>query len=100
MHHFLIVSFSFTDSNFSRSGPEILKDHPDYEKKLSEYLEPMQRIGKQWKLCWRASDQFYDASAFHAVCDNKGPTVTLVQVGKNVFGGYTDKSWNGTTGKS
>ena len=89
-----------TESNFSRPGPEIIKDHPEYEKKLSEYTEPVERIGKQWKLCWRASDQYFNASEFHAACDNKGPTVTLVKVGNNVFGGYTDKSWNGTTGKS
>ena len=31
---------------------------------------------------------------FHSLCDNIGPTVTLVRVKQNVFGGYADKNWN------
>ena len=66
-------------------------------------MEPVQVTGKQWQLCFRASENSYSASAFHTACDNKGPTVTLVRVGDNVFGGYTDKSWKlsaGTEGES
>ena len=80
---------------FKRSDSAILRDHTEYEQKLNEYLEPVQVEGKQWQLCFRASDNAYSARAFHFACDNKGPTVTLVRVGDNVFGGYTDKSWDG-----
>ena len=59
----------------------------------------MQVEGKQWHLCFRASENGYSARAFHFACDNKGPTVTLVRVGDNVFGGYTDKSWDGNEGE-
>ena len=79
---------------------EILRGHPDYEQTLKEFMEPVQVTGKQWQLCFRASENSYSASAFHAACDNKGPTVTLVRVGDNVFGGYTDKSWDGFVGES
>ena len=78
----------------------ILKDHPDYEQTLKEFMEPVQVTGKRWQLCFRASKNSYSASAFHAACDNKGPTVTLVWVGDNVFGGYTDKSWDGNASES
>ena len=78
----------------------ILRDHPDYEQTLKEFMEPVQVTGKQWQLCFRASENSYSASAFHAACDNKDPTVTLVRVGENVFGGYTDKGWHRSNGES
>ena len=91
----------FTDSSVVvPSDLEILRGHPDYEQTLKEFMEPVQVTGKQWQLCFRASDHQYSSSAFHAACDNKGPTVTLVKVGENVFGGYTDKSWDGNSGES
>ena len=78
----------------------ILRGHPDYEQTLEEFMEPVQVTGKLWQLCFRASENSYNVSAFHAACDNKGPTVTLVRVGDNVFGGYTNQSWNGDVGES
>ena len=73
---------------------EILKNRPEYHKKLAEYLQPVQVSGKQWLRCFKASDHQYNGTAFHAACDNKGPTVTLLQAGDNVSGGYADKSWD------
>ena len=32
---------------------------------------------------------------FHAYCDNKGPTVTVIKSGNYIFGGYTDNDWAG-----
>ena len=105
-HGFFYKNFFFpfssptADNYLHRSDSEILRDHPDYEQTLKEFMEPVQVTGKQWQLCFRASENSYSASVFHAACDNKGPTVTLVQVGDNVFGGYTDKSWDGIVGES
>ena len=48
----------------------------------------------QWRLCYRASLDGASAKAFHSKCDNKAPTVVLVQVGKFIFGGFTDNSWS------
>lgn len=37
-------------------------------------------------------------SHFHARCDNRGPTLTLIRaVDGSVFGGYTSASWESTT---
>jgi hypothetical protein len=47
------------------------------------------------KLCYRASDNGWASSTFHNFCDNKGPTVVLVIVGKYVFGGYAAAAWGG-----
>ena len=32
---------------------------------------------------------------FHANCDNKGPTVTVVRVRDAIFGGFLDQNWGG-----
>lgn len=46
------------------------------------------------KLLFRASEHNYISKQFHTHCDNKGPTVTIIQNEHNyVFGGYTSKSW-------
>ena len=44
--------------------------------------------------CWHAKTDGWAASTFHSNCDGKGPTVTIVQVGSYIFGGYTDKPWS------
>ena len=44
--------------------------------------------------CWRAKTDGWAASTFHSNCDGKGPTVTIIQVGSYIFGGYTDVSWS------
>ena len=47
------------------------------------------------KLLYRASRNGWSACNFHSLCDHKGPTVTLVKSGNYIFGGYTEKSWDG-----
>eukprot|EP00347_Sterkiella_histriomuscorum_P000167 403376920 len=46
------------------------------------------------KLLFRASRDGFLPDIFHHLCDNKGPTVTLVRSHTgNTFGGYTSQSW-------
>ena len=71
----------------------ILNDHPDSVQTLKTYLDSVQVPGKTWKRCYRGSEQSFSGTSFHSNCDYKGPTVTLVRVNENVFGGYADKSW-------
>ena len=42
---------------------------------------------------WHAKIDGWALSTFHSNCDGKGPTVTIIQVGNYIFGGYTDVSW-------
>ena len=44
-------------------------------------------------LLYRASRDGWASSTFHAYCDNKGPTVTVIKSGNNIFGGCTEQSW-------
>ena len=50
-------------------------------------------IKREWRLLFRASRDGFAALAFHSKCDNKGPTVTVVKSGGNIFGGFTGNAW-------
>ena len=47
----------------------------------------------KWRLLYRASRDGFAAATFHSKCDNKGPTVTIVKSGNNIFGGFAEESW-------
>ena len=70
----------------------ILKDEEKYVDQMEEWLNDCCK----WRLCYRATRDGWSAKDFHACCDNKGPSVTLVKVGEFIFGGYTNQNWGGT----
>ena len=50
---------------------------------------------KNLQLLFKGSDHDFSAKQFHSLCDNKGPTITIIESEYgNIFGGYTSKSWN------
>ena len=49
---------------------------------------------RQMAVLMRASKEGFQAKTFHPKCDNKGPTVTIVKSGNNIFGGFTETSWS------
>ena len=55
--------------------------------------DTMKNASDDYVLLYRASRNGWNASNFHACCDNKGPTVTVVKSGNFIFGGYTDQQW-------
>ena len=67
-----------------------------YLCKLNSFLAPVLRSSSRSRFvrCWRAKTDGWVASTFHSNCDGKGPTVTIIQVGRYIFGGYTDVSWS------
>ena len=67
-----------------------------YLVKLNSFLAPVLRGSFRGRFvrCWRAKIDGWAASSFHSNFDGKGPTVTIIQVGTYIFGGYTDKSWS------
>ena len=50
-------------------------------------------IKSEWRLLFRASRDGFAALAFHFKCNNKGPTITVVKSGGNIFGGFTENAW-------
>ena len=70
----------------------------NYLRTLRSWLSPVARsVNSAWKRCWHASVDGWAASTFHSRCDGKGPTVTIIRVGKYIFGGYTSISWGKLT---
>ena len=69
-------------------------DKTDHLTSLRNWLAPVTKSVKSlWKRCWRASVDGWAGSTFHFRCDGKGPTVTIIRVGRYIFGGYTSLSW-------
>ncbi|XP_028392035.1 E3 ubiquitin-protein ligase TRIM33-like isoform X2 [Dendronephthya gigantea] len=71
-------------------GSYILDKNIEHAKQLVEWMED-KRFG--WHLRYRASRDGWEAEKFHKKCDNVGHTLTLVKCGTNIFGGFTDQSW-------
>ncbi len=63
----------------------------EHKKKLNEFYGKMHQ---QWELIYKASRDGFNANAFHTRCNNKGPTMTIIQSNNNyLFGGYTSIPW-------
>lgn len=74
----------------------IISENKSYKRTLKEFLKPAVGDVQHWKLCYRHSTDDDPSSkkiAFHAQCDGKPNTVTIVKVGDYVFGGYCDIPW-------
>ena len=72
--------------NFEES---VILTNEEHRSKLNGWLPQYDK----WHLLFRASRDGFTTQAFHAKCDNKGPTVTIVKSGNNIFGGFTENSW-------
>ena len=71
----------------------IVRNNRNHLTSLSNWLKPVAKsVNSLWKRCWRASVDGWAASTFHSRCDGKGPTVTIIRVGRYIFGGYTSLS--------
>ena len=79
-----------TPKHFEES---VILTSEEHRSALKSWLASQE--GKIWRLLFRASRDGFAAATFHSKCDNKGPTLTIVKSGNNIFGGFTEKSWTG-----
>ena len=64
------------------------------EKEVKEWLDNKNFITK---VLYRKSRDGSKPQNFHEKCDNKGITITFIQVdNNNTFGGYTEEGWEGS----
>ena len=94
---YLLKTFYFYPRLDALSSSSVLDSlDSKYLDKLNSYLSPVLQSSSRSRFvrCWHAKTDGWAASTFHSNCDGKGPTVTIVQVGSYIFGGYTDKSWS------
>ena len=79
----------FSESLADLQESNILNKNVRHLNTLRNWL----KRNSQWRRCWLASVDGWSAETFHFYCDNRGPTVTIIRVGKYIFGGYTSVSW-------
>ena len=72
----------------------ILKKDASYLEALGDFLKRVVQSGCHWKRCWQASQDGWRAATFHYNCDDKGPSVTIIRVGRYIFEGYASVSWS------
>ena len=54
-------------------------------------------ISQKWNLIYRASKDGFESTNFHSKCDGKPNTLIIIKSNNgNVFGGYTEQTWNQT----
>jgi hypothetical protein len=84
--------FSFPAYFFPRTIPDMLVDNR-FVGAIQSWLPQ-----KRFKLLYKASEDGFAAADFHKICDDKGPTLTIIR-SKNgyLFGGYAPLSWDSTT---
>ncbi|XP_068716910.1 uncharacterized protein [Montipora capricornis] len=94
-----VTSLEVNENAGALSSSNIL-DNLDgkYLNKLNWFIAPVLQSPScsRFVKCWRAKTDGWAASTFHSNCDGKGPTVTIIEVGSYIFGGYTDVSWSST----
>lgn len=77
------------------SMKSVIVTRHDHITALMEWLP-----GKTFQLLYHASRDGWDSNTFHSRCDDKGPTVVVIQAhGGRIFGGYSDQSWRSETGR-
>ena len=86
----LIDALRHADNSTSFAESVILTNE-EHRRVLEGWLP--EGLGGKWYLLFRASRDSFRASTFHSECDNKGPMVTIVKSGKNIFGGFTQRAW-------
>ena len=87
IHVFLFSEFSINST--------ILHGNQYYLRHLHRFLAGTPEVGvdSSWLLCYRATPHGWKVKTFHDRCDGKRNTVTIIQKGQYVFGGYTDIPW-------
>ncbi|KAF2074504.1 hypothetical protein CYY_004172 [Polysphondylium violaceum] len=91
---------------------EIRREFEFYSIKVKIYSNPISKIIEKeyfkiladwfvdhsnpiFSILYRSSEHQHSAFIFHEKCDNKGPTITIVETTEgDIFGGYNSQSWN------
>jgi hypothetical protein len=70
-----------------------------FYEQFFEWIDNKELIkNKEWKLLYRASKHGFRAFKFHQQCNNKGPTLVIIQSNGFLFGGFTINSWTSSGG--
>mmetsp|Transcript_37022 Transcript_37022/g.27364 ORF Transcript_37022/g.27364 Transcript_37022/m.27364 type:complete len:226 (-) Transcript_37022:55-732(-) len=82
--------------NLFESHSLICSGKGEMAEKIIEFLDPKYQCGN---FLYRGTTHGFEPGPFHERCDDKGPTLTLVQtIDGCFFGGFTSKSWQSLGG--
>ena len=85
-----IETWQVLSSSFSNS--QIIGNNGSWQNSLNLWLGNSK---KEVDLLYRATRDGFNSQTFHRLCDNKGPTITLVRDNHGrCFGGYTSTHWS------
>jgi len=77
----------------------IILKNPDQIRLLRQWVFEANNANEKYELIYRATRDGMGNLQFHQKCDNKGPTVMIIQSGPgHIFGGYTVLSWDSSSG--
>ena len=69
--------------------------NPQQQLQLARWVARADPDWRRPQLLFRASRDGFCSAAFHQKCDRKGPTVVLArETNGDLFGGYTDMTWD------
>jgi len=89
------AEMSEESSNPDMMDSTIVKDPKDYTR-LHTWLADDKADGA-FELLYRSTRDGIAAKEFHSRCDNKGATLTIIEIfDGRVVGGYTNKDWKST----
>ena len=81
------------NSQLENIKSKILKINPSYKTTLNNWINPKETI--KFELLYRMSRDGIEFSKFHKLCDNKGPTITLIKLeNENILGSYSPLAWD------
>ena len=81
--------------NCTAMTSDILQDDFENLELLRNAFRPFIRDSAMWKRCYAADQTSWSLEEFHANCDTQGPSLTIIQVGEYIFGGFVEQSWGG-----
>ena len=89
------ITFSYHPFSEFSINSTILQGNQYYLRHFHRFLASAPEVGEDssWLLCYRATLHGWKTKTFHDSCDGKRNTVTIIQEGQYVFGGYTDIPW-------
>jgi hypothetical protein len=96
----LEAEFGPPTSLFCYKDSSVILTENTFDAVLKQWLvEKGRRVDCTVNLLYRGSVHGKTAYDFHAQCDNKGPTITLVRcTGGFIFGGFTPEPWQSRGG--
>ena len=84
---------------FSIKKSTIIQGDEKTENIIKDWIDPNKNI--KFSLLFRKTRDGSNGTDFHRNCDNKGPTITLIETDKGYkFGGYTPLNWESKNGEN